>query len=199
MTDPLTPVNGVPIRREADALGPMPRGRRVRTVDELTVVSPLADIFDLARRVEEWPTHLAHYRFVRFRDRTPDGGGLVEMSANRPFGPVGWPTWWVSEMRVIREGGRNGDRTPSIRFRHVEGVTTGMDVEWTFQPHDGVVKVRIVHLWDGPAWPVIGQFAASAVIGPVFVHGIASRTLAGLAKKAEQQAQERLPILYPRR
>lgn len=194
-----TPAHGLSIRRDADPLGPMPHGKRVRTVDEMTVVSPLADIFELARRVEEWPKHLRHYRAVRFRDRTPDGGGLVEMSANRPFGPIGWPTWWVSEMRVIREGGRNGEKTPSIRFRHVEGITTGMDVEWTFHPHDGVVKVRIVHLWDGPAWPIIGELTAAAVIGPVFVHGIASRTLAGLAKKAEQQAQERLPILYPKR
>ena len=183
-----TPAHGLAIRRDADPLGPMPHGRRVRTVDEMTVVSPLADIFELARRVEEWPKHLQHYRSVRFRDRTPDGGGLVEMSANRPFGPIGWPTWWVSEMRVIREGGRTAEKTPSIRFRHVEGITTGMDVEWTFHPHDGVVKVRIVHVWDGPAWPLIGEIAATAVIGPVFVHGIASRTLAGLARAAEASA-----------
>jgi hypothetical protein len=78
---------------------------------------------------------------------------------------------------------------PSIRFRHVKGVTTGMDVEWTFhdQP-DGSTLVRIVHVWNGPPWPVIGDFAARAVIGPVFVHGIASRTLAGLAAVAERRA-----------
>jgi hypothetical protein len=35
---------------------------------------------------------------------------------------------------------------------------------------------------------VIGAFAATAVIGPVFVHGIASRTLAGLARVAEREA-----------
>jgi hypothetical protein len=32
---------------------------------------------------------------------------------------------------------------------------------------------------------VIGEVAALGVIGPVFVHGIASRTLAGLARVAE--------------
>jgi hypothetical protein len=32
---------------------------------------------------------------------------------------------------------------------------------------------------------VIGVVAATVVIGPVFVHGIASRTLAGLAAQAE--------------
>jgi hypothetical protein len=35
---------------------------------------------------------------------------------------------------------------------------------------------------------VVGAFAARAVIGPVFVHGIASRTLAGLGRAAEQSA-----------
>jgi hypothetical protein len=48
--------------------------------------------------------------------------------------------------------------------------------------------VRIVHVWDGPRWPLIGPFAATQVIGPVFVHGIASRTLAGLARAALRDA-----------
>jgi hypothetical protein len=46
--------------------------------------------------------------------------------------------------------------------------------------------VRIVHVWNGPSWPLIGAFAATNVIGPVFVHGIASRTLSGLARTAER-------------
>src|SRR5471030_1008783 len=40
---------------------------------------------ELASNVEDWPAHLSHYRYVRFRERCADGGGLVEMSANRPF------------------------------------------------------------------------------------------------------------------
>jgi hypothetical protein len=48
--------------------------------------------------------------------------------------------------------------------------------------------VRIVHVWNGPPWPVIGEIAARGIIGPVFVHGIASRTLAGLAHAAERMA-----------
>ena len=73
-----------------------------------------------------------------------------------------------------------------MRYRHVDGVTTGMDVEWSFRPVDGGTHVRIVHAWDGPGWPGIGTVAALAIIGPVFVHGIASRTLAGLAAVAER-------------
>jgi hypothetical protein len=72
----------------------------------------------------------------------------------------------------------------------VRGVTTGMDVEWTFTPVNEGTLVRIVHVWNGPAWPLIGEVAARGVIGPVFVHGIASRTLAGLAHAAERSATD---------
>jgi hypothetical protein len=78
---------------------------------------------------------------------------------------------------------------PWVRFRHVGGVTTGMDVEWSFRQIADATHVRIVHVWDGPDWPVIGRIAATRVIGPVFVHGIASRTLAGLAAAAEREAR----------
>lgn len=140
-------------------------------------------MFELAVQVERWPAHLPHYRFVRFRERAADGGGVVEMSANRPFGPFDWPTWWCSEMSVDHDA-------PTIRFRHVGGITTGMDVVWTFAPADDGTDVRIVHVWNGPSWPLVGGVAATRVIGPVFVHGIASRTLAGLTRVAERVAEE---------
>jgi uncharacterized membrane protein len=165
-------------------LGPMPLQRHMIVVDEQTVRAPRDLIFDIARDVMTWPDHLPHYNFVKFRNRARDGGGLVEMSANRPFGgPLNWPTWWLSEMSV-------DDTLPNIRFRHVQGVTTEMEVEWQFLRREdpAVTHVRIVHAWNGPWWPVIGRVAAMAVIGPVFIHGIASRTLAGLARAAELRA-----------
>lgn len=170
------------------ALGPLPGGRLLRTVDERVVRAPLERIFALAADVERWPRHLGHYRWVRMLERAADGGGIVAMSANRPFGPVGWPTFWTSEMAVAtpRDGRPDG---PWIRFRHVAGVTTRMDVEWSFHEVAEGTHVSIVHVWDGPRWPLIGRFAATRVIGPVFVHGIASRTLAGLARAAERETQ----------
>jgi ribosome-associated toxin RatA of RatAB toxin-antitoxin module len=156
-------------------IAPMPAGRRMTTIDERVVRASRDRIYDLAADVERWPALLPHYRYVRFRER-----GIVEMSANRPFGPANWPTWWVSEM--------NADREAGIRFHHIEGITTGVDVLWTFEalPGNTDTRVRITHLWDGPRWPVIGPLAAVGVIGPVFIHGIASRTLAGLATVAER-------------
>ena len=171
-------------------LGPMPYGRRMQTVDEQIVRAPLARIFELATQVELWPRYLPHYRYVRFRTRRSDGGGLVEMSANRPFQVrtprgrlrINWRTWWLSEMSVDKN-------RPSIRFRHVGGITKEMDVEWSFVATSAGTHVRIVHLWDGPRrLRLIGRFAATHLIGPVFVHGIASRTLAGLAEVAEREA-----------
>ena len=162
----------------------MPTAARMRTVDERDVRAPLASVFEIAADVERWPEHLPHYRFVRFRVRE-GAGGIVEMSANRPFGVLDWPTWWVSLMEVQHRPERAG--APSIRFRHIEGITTGMEVEWSFAPVTGGTRVTVLHLWNGPSWPVIGALAARAVIGPVFVHGIASRTLAGLALAAERR------------
>ena len=171
-------------------LGPMPRGCSMEEVDSQYVHAPVHLMFELASRVEKWPSYLPHYRYVKFREKRSDGGGVVEMSANRPFPirfrglrtSINWPTWWLSEMAI-------DEAKPSIRFRHIGGITKGMEVEWTFIPAPDGTHVRIVHLWDGPNLPEIGPFVATFVIGPVFVHGIASRTLAGLATVAEKKAR----------
>lgn len=167
-------------------IGPMPVGRAMETLDERVVRAPVATTFNVVKNVELWPALLSHYRFVRFRSRTADGGGIVEMSANRPFGIANWPTWWLSEMSV-------DDQRPAVRFRHIGGITKAMDVEWSFTPVAGGTHVRLLHAWDGPQWPLIGVFAATAVIGPVFIHGIASRTLEGLAREAERSLQAGSP------
>jgi coenzyme Q-binding protein COQ10 len=170
------------VLRTSNSLGAMPAIARMRTVDARIVRAPPSSIFALAADVERWPRYLSHYRYVRFRDRL-GGGGIVEMSANRPFGPVGWPTWWVSLMEIQQH---SDAAAPSIRFRHIEGITTRMEVEWSFQRVTEGTRVTVLHLWNGPEWPLIGAVAARAVIGPIFVHGIASRTLAGLARAAER-------------
>lgn len=159
----------------------MPGDRTMTTTDEAIVRAQPQDVYAVVRDVSRWPEHLAHYRFVRFRADDGAGGGIVEMAANRPFGPLNWPTWWLSEMQL------DNDR-PAIRFRHTGGITTGMDVEWAFFPHAEGTQVKLVHVWNGPRIRVVGGLAANAVIGPVFIHGIASRTLAGLARVAEGHA-----------
>jgi hypothetical protein len=124
-------------------------------------------------------------RRVRFIRRDEFATGLVEMAVWRPFGPIGWPTWWLAEM-VYDPPSR------TIGYTHVYGITRGMDVLWEVTPlAEDRAHIRIVHEWAGPSWPLIGGFAANAVIGPHFVSAIAGRTLAGVVHAAERRAQGR--------
>jgi ribosome-associated toxin RatA of RatAB toxin-antitoxin module len=172
------------------------------TVDELLMHAPLERCFEVAADVERWPSILPHYRNVRFLERAGDDRGIVKMSAWRDFaGPLRWPTWWVSDMRIDRD-------EPAVHYRHVDGITRGMIVKWSFEsgdpgmrpaahphpsdapessggPSPAATHVRITHEWTGPEWPLIGGFAWRHVIAPQFVHVIASRTLAGVAAAAE--------------
>ena len=154
----------------------------MRTIDRIRVHAPFTRVFAAASSVARWPAILPHYRWVRLLD-----DGLVEMAAWRPFGGglIKYPTWWVSEMTIDRPVGE-------IHYRHVRGITRGMDVVWKLvedgDRRSGSVDVEIVHTWSGPTWPLIGKLAADLVIGPVFIHGIASRTLAGIKSYAEGES-----------
>ncbi len=149
-----------------------------RIIDTIDVTAPMEATFDAAADVERWPAILPHYRWVTIHERRPDRTTLVEMSANRPFGPINWPTWWTSEMWIDR------DRC-EVRYRHVRGVTTGMDVIWRLTATAAGVHIDLIHDWDGPRWLPVGRGIVAAVIMRIFVHGIAWRTLAGIKRKAE--------------
>lgn len=151
------------------------------TIDETTCDADPDTCFQVAADVERWPDILPHYRWVRFHRKDGFAEGVVEMAAWRHFGPLGYPTWWVSEMEHDAEA-------RVVRYRHIDGVTRGMDVVWEVSPReDGRSFLRIVHEWDGPAWPLIRGIAANAVIGPHFISHIAGRTLAGVAAEAERR------------
>src|SRR5438034_11528550 len=84
----------------------------MRTVDRIHIRAPMANAFTVASDVSRWPAILPHYRWVRFLERRGEGG-VVEMAARRPFGPLAYPAWWVSEMAVDRPRGE-------IRYRHLQ-------------------------------------------------------------------------------
>lgn len=153
------------------------------TVDERIIAAPPDLCFRVAADVERWPDILPHYRFVKLH-APQRGPARVEMSAWRDFaGPVRYPTWWLSDMRIE-------PAEPAIYFVHVDGITRRMDVKWSFSPHPAGAHVRITHAWDGPSWPLIGGLAWKHIIGPHFVSFIAARTLAGVAREAERRAQD---------
>lgn len=152
------------------------------TIDEHVAQASHEACFEAAADVERWPEILPHYRWVRFRLKEGFARGVVEMAAWRAFGPIRYPTWWVSEMDHDRDRGL-------VLYRHVEGVTRGMEVRWEVRPlRDGRTLLRIVHEWTGPGWPLIGTLAADAVIGPHFVSHIAGKTLTGVAGAAEERS-----------
>jgi aromatase len=147
----------------------------MHTQNEILIQADPMTIYQLAAQVEYWPDILPHYRWV-----TLLGGDerirLVEMAARRDFIPVKWTA----------EQGLDPD-TPSITFRHVRGVTTGMEVEWRFTETPAGTKVEILHDLE-LGWPLIGGFAAKRVIGPLFVSNIAGKTLRHIKDLAEAKA-----------
>ena len=152
----------------------------MRTVDRIAVAAPIERVFRFAADVERWPEFLPHYRWVKMRERR-ENGGRVEMAAWRPFGVLKYPTWWLSEMEIVPQ-------THEVHYTHIGGITRGMDVVWRLEERADSVEITLTHEWSGPRWPIIGKIAANWVIGPVFIHGIASRTLAGVKHKAEADA-----------
>lgn len=151
----------------------------MRTVDVAASRATPETCFQVAADVERWPAVLPHYRWVRFHEKEGFGRGTVEMAAWRNFPGFRWPTWWVSAMSLDVDARR-------VHYRHIDGITEGMEVVWEIDPSDdGSTRLRIVHEWDGPGWPLIGGAAAEWIIGPHFISQIAGRTLAGVVDAAE--------------
>jgi aromatase len=134
-------------------------------------------IFELAARVEDWPSLLPHYRWVRV---LKDDGSrrVVEMAARRDVIPVRWTA--VQELHRAER---------RVTFRHVSGVTRGMDVAWTLMP-GAEAGTTLVTVWHGfqPAWPFVPDALVELVVGRFFVNAIASRTLRRLRTVAEARS-----------
>ena len=132
-------------------------------------------VFGLAAAVERWPEILPHYRWVRVLRAEPDAK-LVEMAASRDGIPVRW--------RAIQQLEPSERR---IKFRHVGGITRGMEVAWRLQPNGDGVLVEIWHRFR-PSWPLVPDGLIRLVVGEFFIHNIASKTLSRVAALAEAQS-----------
>jgi len=155
----------------------------MQTENRILIQAPEDVIYDLAVAVERWPALLPHYRKVRVLSE--DGHRrLVEMAAQRDGIPL---RWWAEQACFPDE--------PRITFRHVRGVTTGMQVEWRFEPVPEGMLVEIRHdlLLK---WPLIGELVADRIIGPFFVSNIAGKTLQQIKLLAE--AAQAVPSLATR-
>jgi len=119
---------------------------------------------------------LPHYRSVRVLEGR-EGTRTVEMSARHGFVPLRWTAEQTND--PVR---------PHIAFHHVAGPTRGMDVEWIFTPLDAAhTRVQIVHRL-AYRFPVAADFFGKYVVSDIFIHGVASKTLAHIKRLAEAGA-----------
>ena len=144
----------------------------MHTTNEVLIAAPPERIFELAAKTERWPAILPHYRSVRVLQEQ-GCERVVEMAAWRDFIPVRWTAkQW------------NDSSVPRIRFHHIRGWTSGMDVEWQFEAQGEATRVRIVHELDFH-FPVARKFLGEHVVGEFFVHDIAGKTLKRMKQLAE--------------
>jgi ribosome-associated toxin RatA of RatAB toxin-antitoxin module len=134
-------------------------------------------VFALAADVARWPELLPHYRWVRVAEGKDDAR-VVEMAARR--GP--FPVRWTSFQWLYPESGR-------IVYRHIAGVTVGMEVEWRLTSQEGGTHVVIQHDLVPRHWLLRLPLAPRIAAG-FFVKGIARRTLHHIKRAAERAASE---------
>jgi ribosome-associated toxin RatA of RatAB toxin-antitoxin module len=182
-----------------------------QTANEVIIQGDPDRIYQLAAAVEEWPTFLPHYRWVRVHGREGNRR-TVEMAAWR----TGLPVRWVSHQWLWPEERR-------ITFRHIGGLTRGMEVEWRIEPIESSVVSRQSSVGaSGGGCPAVLGMAAGAerptthdlrpttpsvrvsithelrlevpvvrnpmgqwVVGELFVKAVAGRTLACLKRQVE--------------
>ena len=120
------------------------------------------------------PTLLPHYRYLRVLDSTPT-------TKNADFGASrdGFPVKWRAKQELFPE-------TQRITFVHTGGITKGMWVEWRLERRKDHVHVIIDHDLTYPV-PVLGPLFARYIVGGLFVHNIAGKTLRCFKTKVESE------------
>jgi ribosome-associated toxin RatA of RatAB toxin-antitoxin module len=154
---------------------------------DIRIAAPGQVVFDLARQVDRWADLLPHYRKVTVRSR--DGERIeARMQAIRRFGPIPFPVTW----RAVcwPEGADPEDLR--LRFRHVWGVTKGMDVTWHIRPDGDGCHVSIEHVFSRRL-PLLGDQALPRFVDRWFTVHVAGRTLRRFKALAEGTASATAP------
>ena len=149
----------------------------------IEVNAPARHVFALVRDVERWPQLLPHYLRAQVVDRDANGGVVAVFIAIRPLLPVvglGLPVAWRSRVRADASLLR-------LHFRHLGGVTAGMNVTWRLEDHGGRCHVTIEHDF-GDDDSLVFRLRAY-VIDRFFIRSVASRTLATFRALAEATAE----------
>lgn len=148
----------------------------MQTETAIEINADAKTVFRFGAATERWPEILPHYRWVHLLEEE-ENNRLVEMAARRDFKFVQWPVrWWAVQTNYPDE--------PRIHFKHIRGITVGMEVDWLFTPTENGVRVAITHDLD-LKWPLIGGLVANYIIGPLFIDYVAGQTLARIKGLAE--------------
>ena len=120
---------------------------------------------------------MPHYRYVRvLAENGPTR--TVQMAARHGIVPLRWTAQQT-----------NDPLRPHIAFHHIAGPTRGMDVEWIFTPLDAThTRVQIVHRLAF-LFPFAAEFLGKHVVSDIFIHGVATKTLARMKVLAEAEAR----------
>jgi len=145
----------------------------------IRIAAPPRRVFELARDTERWPTLLPHYRQVDVRSRAGDRV-VARMVAERRFGPLAVPVTW----RAICWPEETDPEDLRLRFRHVRGVTAGMEVTWHIRPDSDGTQVTIEHAFRRHL-PFVGDEFLPRIVDRWFTQVIAGRTLARIRQLAE--------------
>ena len=131
-------------------------------------------IYQLAADLQNWPTILPHYRYMRVTEQS-------ERHKVADFGAVrsGLPVSWTAKQELFPQDFR-------ITFLHIGGVTKGMWVEWTLEAKPDRVCVAISHELSYPV-PILGGLFAKYVVGRLFVENIAGKTLRCIKDMVESE------------
>lgn len=151
-------------------------------------------LYQLAADIQDWGWILPHYRYLRV---TEQGGNrkTADFGATRSFvlfrfkkrrnpddpenAPVTYsetgfefPVKWQARQETFPAEKR-------ITFHHIGGITKGMRVEWRITPQRDRMKVEIYHELNYK-FPIFGKWFADKIVGKLFVHNIAGKTLESL-------------------
>jgi aromatase len=149
----------------------------MHTQNSIWIDAAPEQVFRLAADIADWPRLLPHYRWVRSL-RQSGNGRTAEMAARRAWIPVKW----TARQQLFPADNR-------ITYRHIAGVTKGMEVEWRLSTSDGGTLVEIAHDLTPCRWIVRTGLVGRVVTG-FFIEGIAGRTLQHIKWAAEDGAAD---------
>jgi aromatase len=143
----------------------------------------LNQIYQLAADIQDWPTLLPHYEYIRVLEKS-DTHKVADFGAVREFGIgdlfIHFPCRWRARQELFPDDMR-------ITFKHLKGITRGMWVEWRLEDCGDHVRVTIDHELTYPI-PVLGPLFAQFIVGNIFVHNVASKTLNCIKAKVESES-----------